>query len=503
MKKPFIGICRVSSDEQEERGFSLDVQEERIRAFAARMGLVIREIHRIAESAADAAKRPKFQAILNAARKEARDLGGIIWCSVDRAARNPQDQLEIMELPTKYGLSIEFIDGTCDPSTAIGEYFLNLQAAQARYMVRNLSESTKRSVKRRVDQGLFVGRAPFGYRNVRVNGRAFAVVDEENAEKVRRIFELYAFADHTLDSLVDALWEEGLRYTTKQPQFKRKHLHDILGDRAYIGDVTYKGEWFPGVHETIIERTTFRRVQVRLGGRTYMKHSLTFSHGLLLCGHCGRQITGESKLKALASGETREYVYYRCARYKSPGHPSGARVREQDLDEQLLDLFDRLRVDDREVREWFAEALRARMRASQAIVTTRLDKLQTRLTRVRHMRDELLNGRLAGEIEQDVYAAKGTELRDEEARLKELIDTIDERSSDEGDLIAETFGLSQRLREQWLAADQPAKRRILNILSSDWTLEGGILTPVLRKPFDVLARGLVGAMGEDGDPMGI
>ncbi len=247
-----------------------------------------------------------------------------------RAARNPQVQLEIMELLTKYGLSIEFIDGACDPSTAIGEYFLSLQAAQSRYMVRNLSESTQRSVKRLVDQGLFVGRAPFGYRNVRVNRRACAVVDEENAEKVRRIFELYAFADHTLDSLVVALWDEGLRYTTKQPQFKRKHLHDILGDRAYIGDLTYKGERFPGAHETVIERTTFRRVQVRLGGRTDMKHSLTFSHGLLRCGHCERQITGESKLKALASGEIREYVYYRCARYKSPGHPSGLRVRDQD-----------------------------------------------------------------------------------------------------------------------------------------------------------------------------
>ncbi len=116
------------------------------------------------------------------------------------------------------------------------------------------------------------------------------------------------------------------------------------------------------------------------------------------------------------------------------------------------------------------------------------------------MRDELLNGRLAGEIEQDVYAAKGTELRDEEARLKDLIDTIEERTSDESDLIAKTFGLSQRLREQWLAADQPAKRRILKILSSDWTLEGKILTPVLRKPFDVLVRGFAGAMGGSGEP---
>lgn len=72
-----------------------------------------------------------------------------------------------------------------------------------------------------------------------------------------------------------------------------------------------------------------------------MRHTLTFSHGLLRCGQCGRQITGESKLKTLVSGELREYVYYRCARYTAPGHPRGHRVREESLDEQVLALFDR------------------------------------------------------------------------------------------------------------------------------------------------------------------
>ena len=121
-----------------------------------------------------------------------------------------------------------------------------------------------------------MGRAPFGYLNVRVNGRALAEQDPESAWKVRRIFELYAFSDHTLDSLVIALWEEGVRYTVKQPRFKRKHLHDILRDRAYIGEVTYKGQWYPGAHEPIIDRATFAEpvrpadgiVEVFVNGRT-------------------------------------------------------------------------------------------------------------------------------------------------------------------------------------------------------------------------------------------
>ena len=36
----------------------------------------------------------------------------------------------------------------------------------------------------------------------------------------------------------------------------------------------------------------------------------------------------------------------------------------------------------------------------------------------------------------------------------------------------------------------------------NWTLEARTLVPVLRKPFDVLARGLVGAGGRNGEGKG-
>jgi hypothetical protein len=50
-----------------------------------------------------------------------------------------------------------------------------------------------------------------------------------------------------------------------------------------------------------------------------------------------------------------------------------------------------------------------------------------------------------------------------------------------------------------LVADHAAKRRILKILSLNWTLEGKTLVPDLRKPFDVLARGLAAARERDGE----
>ena len=63
----------------------------------------------------------------------------------------------------------------------------------------------------------------------------------------------------------------------------------------------------------------------------------------------------------------------------------------------------------------------------------------SRLARVRSMRDELLNGRLAREFDEETFAHKDTELRDEEARLKDQIDAIDDHRTDETSLVVETL----------------------------------------------------------------
>jgi site-specific DNA recombinase len=58
-------------------------------------------------------------------------------------------------------------------------------------------------------------------------------------------------------------------------------------------------------------------------------------------------------------------------------------------------------------------------------------------------------------------------------------------------LAAKVFELSQTLRNQWLTADYPEKRRLLEIVFLNCTLDGVTLVPTIRKPFDVLAEGLV------------
>jgi hypothetical protein len=60
------------------------------------------------------------------------------------------------------------------------------------------------------------------------------------------------------------------------------------------------------------------------------------------------------------------------------------------------------------------------------------------------------------------------------------------------------FELSQRLRQQWLTADYDAKRRILEIVCLNCTLDDATLVPEIRKRFDVLAEGIVSEKSRGG-----
>jgi hypothetical protein len=339
-----------------------------------------------------------------------------------------------------------------------------------------------------VKNGLFPSRPPYGYRNVRIEGRSLPEVDPEHSPKITRIFELYAYNSHTIDSLQQTLCDEGIWYTSGQRRFPRSKLHQILRDRSYIGEIRYHGQWYPGLHQPLVSRSTFSRVQVLLGDKVYHNHELTYAGGLVECSYCGRPISGEQKTKKTRRGE-REYVYYRCARYNRSGHPR-VRVTEKELDCQVLAIFDSIRIQDPKKRDWILRVLRERTRGEQATAQERLSELRRQLTNVAQQQDRLLNLYLLEEIDGDTHARKSAELRDRAAELKLRLEAADRGRHEEADIAAKVFELSQSLRDKWVKADYIAKRRILEILCLNLTLVGATLVPEMRKPFAILAEGL-------------
>jgi site-specific DNA recombinase len=202
------------------------------------------------------------------------------------------------------------------------------------------------------------------------------------------------------------------------------------------------------------------------------------------CGFCGRPVTGERKIKRTKHGE-QAYVYYRCTRYNIDGHPR-LRVREADLDREVISLFERIRIRMRRCRGGFGMSCVTGSEREQTL--TRRGYRRRQLSSLQQQCDRLRNMRLGDEIDEATFAEKSTELRDRIARLEsEAASHSDKHRSDTAEKL---FELSQTLTQKWLSANVRTKRRLLEIVCLNFSLDGVSLVPTMRKPFDVLVEGL-------------
>jgi site-specific DNA recombinase len=358
-------------------------------------------------------------------------------------------------------------------------------AAISQFYSDQLSIRTAEGVERRVRTGLFSGWAPYGYDNYRENGRGLVRVNREEANNVRRIFDLYAYHQHSLDNLVSTLRNEGRLYSEKHPDFVRSKLYSILTDRSYIGEIKFRGEWVEGKHEHIVDLATFDRVQVLLGNKSHHRHQSVYGSGLIVCGHCGRPILCETKYK-----RGREYQYYRCSSYNKGDHPR-ERTTGIELDKQMLALFDKLRISDKKVLQWLQRVIRAKMKTEVADNTAQLHEINRQTGQINKDRDALLNLRMHGEIEADTFARKDSELRNLSKRLKLRLDGQEQQKTEIGDTAMKVLELSQHLKEKWFAADIAEKRVILEIVCLNLTRTNATREIAMRKPFDAIAEGPV------------
>ncbi|MEM6853149.1 MAG: hypothetical protein AAF593_01950 [Planctomycetota bacterium] len=75
--------------------------------------------------------------------------------------------------------------------------------------------------------------------------------------------------------------------------------------------------------------------------------------------------------------------------------------------------FDRIRIEDEEVRDWFEQVLRAWVKGTQQTTRHQIVELDRQITRMTDQQVKLLNLRLLHQIDADTFAGKQTELRNQ------------------------------------------------------------------------------------------
>lgn len=271
---------RVSTDRQAEEGYSIDVQREKLTAFAGSLeGQVQTELYIDDGWSGASLTRPAMERLINDAG-EGR-LTHVCVYRLDRLSRSQKDTLHLIEdvfLPN--GVAFISVQESFNTATAFGRAVVGILSVFAQLERENIYERTRSGMLKRVEAGYWPGGGgvPFGYDYDRERG---VLVPNADAPTVRRIYELY-ISGMSLQKIADLL---GLKY--------EKLAEQILERKTNLGVIEYKGVEYPGRHEAIVSRELYeeamalkrRRSEQRIRARS--RHLLT---GLLYCGVCGAKM---------------------------------------------------------------------------------------------------------------------------------------------------------------------------------------------------------------------
>jgi len=183
-----VGYCRVSTVEQAERGFGLDLQRARLADYCLREGLDLIALHEDpgVSGTTPLAERPGLAEALSLV--EAGEADAILVARLDRLARDVLEALLIERQFKEAGGDVLYVEGlNGDDPTA--EFMRTVLAGAAQFEKKNLAARMNAARRRKAaDGGYSGGRPAIGYR---AHG-GHLVPDPDEAAVVRWVFERVA-----------------------------------------------------------------------------------------------------------------------------------------------------------------------------------------------------------------------------------------------------------------------------------------------------------------------
>lgn len=278
--------CRVSTthEAQEE---SLDIQIKTLKQVVAdNPKWMLYHVYSDKDSGGNVF-RPDFQKLIFDCYENRVDI--ILVKTISRFARNTVDLLETVSRLKGLGIEVIFHQENLRTSEADNDMLISALSAIAQAESESTGEAIKWGLKRGFISGnsKLYSRKCFGYKQ-NVDGEL--VIDEERAEIVRTIYDLY-LSGLSIGLIAKELKKRGIKSPQGKNIWSKKSIQTVLGNEKYIGRVllgkTYTGD-FPNnrqfmndgeheqflmkdAHEPIIELEKFEQVKMEMERRSNME----------------------------------------------------------------------------------------------------------------------------------------------------------------------------------------------------------------------------------------
>ncbi len=222
---------RVSSQEQAVEGVSIEAQLAVLRDYAKSQGWEVVDEYIDAGYNGGTDERPAFKRLLIDAGQ--RRFSIIAVCKLDRFFRNLRLLLNHLHGMEQLGIKFVSTQEGLDTSTPYGKFAVQIMGVIAEFERGRIGERVKDSKRYLISGGKWPGgRTMFGYRWM-AKERSWEVVPEE-AEIVRRIYDLYVNDRIGTESIAAILNKDGLR-TRSGAHWHLSNISQVLSHPGYKG----------------------------------------------------------------------------------------------------------------------------------------------------------------------------------------------------------------------------------------------------------------------------
>ena len=441
MSRAFV-YCRVSTEEQsQDDHYSLALQEERCRDYAKAKSWRITKVRKDVGSGRNG-DRPGFQELLQDVSAGAIDV--VIVYRLDRLSRNVRDVYDFLERTRQANVGFVSTSESFDTTTAMGRAMLGVAAVFSQLTREMIGENTRDGLIKRARSGKYIGSTgnpPFGYTYSAAEGKLLVTPNE--AEVVRRVFDLYARSKWGHTKIAQYLNQEGVPTRSPGAQWSSRTVGSMLRSPVYIGKLPYRGQVYDGQHEPLIDPALFEDTQVLLASRHQLpprtQQSQHLLSGLARCGKCGERLRGHWLL--FWGKSTRRYRAYRHRGnvYSGERACKGFTKAADKLEAAVVDKVREVAMSP-EFQEAAFEAARKQLASDAPLLRRQRDEVQGQLLDMAVQFARWAERLDAGKIDEEQFTERNAALLKQKAELQERLAGLGAR-------LAEQEGVEVSLEE--------------------------------------------------------
>jgi len=397
--------CRVSTEEQATEGFSIRAQEQKLKEYVNVKDWSVYNVY-LDEgiSGKNITERPAINRMITDIK--AGRVKNVLVFKIDRLTRSTADLVYLIDLFKEYDCAFNSLMESIDTATASGRMFIKIIGIFAEFERENIAERTRVGFERKAREGYTNASRHASYGYDRAKGQKIQTINENEAEYVREIFDMYVNQGMSLTGIARKLNIRGIP-TKGNSNWNAACIGKVITNCNYIGNVRYslhesaRNFETAGLHEAIITPELFNEAQIMIDKNkkitpTKKPTEKNFMAGFVYCAKCGGRLSPHYTRPNKQKGGA--IISYSC-RNKDISVCDAKSVTASKIEQALREYFKRvddLTVSDKVELEEQKQKVRQNIEEQINVFTEKMSKVDTR-------KKEVMRFYTSGNIEYDDY----------------------------------------------------------------------------------------------------